>query len=224
MLETQESLPSSLASPSNSRQLRRVHAEHHSSFTLSTLRTTFSLDIPSDASPAFQIDATSSSLGGLGWKVRLCLLVAIAEESSDIGTEGVRLKSLALDGMRGEWGTSWKAPSDIAPLEKARPKPKAASPASSPQPPPAQGWASYITSSILGIPDGVIEDDNADDEEELYDGIKTDPDGGVGIGVNFSGGEEGWREVRVETVECEVPIIVWPGNTAFKVSDVVFNV
>lgn len=48
-LEAHESLPPSIASPSSSRHMRRVHADHHSSFMLSTLRTAFSLDIPSDA-------------------------------------------------------------------------------------------------------------------------------------------------------------------------------
>ena len=45
-LEAHESLPPSIASPSSS---RLMHADHHSSFMLSTLRTAFSLDIPSDA-------------------------------------------------------------------------------------------------------------------------------------------------------------------------------
>lgn len=31
-------------------------------------------------------------------------------------------------------------------------------------------------------------------------------------------------DVRLETVEAEVPVRVWPGNTAFKASDVVFDV
>ena len=48
--------------------------------------------------------------------------------------------------------------------------------------------------------------------------------GGVGQGVNFGSGEEGWTEVKVETVECEVPVRVWPGNTAFRAADVVFDV
>ena len=39
-----------------------------------------------------------------------------------------------------------------------------------------------------------------------------------------SAGEEDWKEVRVEMVECEVPIKVWPGNTAFKATEVVFEV
>lgn len=36
--------------------------------------------------------------------------------------------------------------------------------------------------------------------------------------------EEDWKEVKVEMVECEVPIKVWPGNTAFKATEVVFEV
>ncbi|KAJ8454968.1 hypothetical protein ONZ45_g19100 [Pleurotus djamor] len=64
LLEAQESLPSSISPPSTSRHLRRVHAEHYSAFVASTLRTTFSLDIPSDASPAFQIDVAQAQGGG----------------------------------------------------------------------------------------------------------------------------------------------------------------
>ncbi|KZW00700.1 Rgp1-domain-containing protein [Exidia glandulosa HHB12029] len=37
----------------------------------------------------------------------------------------------------------------------------------------------------------------------------------VGLGVS---------DVRLETVEAEVPVRVWPGNTAFKAADVVFDV
>ncbi|KAF8879966.1 Rgp1-domain-containing protein [Infundibulicybe gibba] len=211
LLEAQESLPSSISPPSSARHLRRVHAEHHSSFTSSTLRTTFSLDIPSDASPAFQVRVGEhqnprASFGGLEWKVRLCLLVAVAADSSDIGTENVRIKHLLRDGPRGEWGASWRAPSGIAPLEK----PHAATAPSAPK-----TWAEYFTSSFLGpaereYHDGDIEDTD-EDEEGVYDGIRTD--------------REEWVEgVKLETVECEVPIKVWPGNTAFKAMDVVFDV
>ncbi|KAK0434585.1 Rgp1-domain-containing protein [Armillaria borealis] len=217
MLETQEHLPSSIASPSNSRHLRRVHAEYHSSFTLSTLRTTFSLDIPSDGSPAFQIsigDDFPTTLGGLEWKVRLCLLVSIAAESSHAGSEGVRMKSLVRDGPEGEWGASWWATKSIAPMEK---------PVVPVRPPQPQGWAAYLAASILGT--GESEYHDGDEEEvEVIDGIKADPGGGVGVGVDFGGGREGWKAVKVETVECEVPVKVWPGNTAFKALDVVFTV
>ncbi|KAF9071502.1 hypothetical protein BDP27DRAFT_1322229 [Rhodocollybia butyracea] len=37
--------------------------------------------------------------------------------------------------------------------------------------------------------------------------------GGVGIGVDFSRGKETlWREVKLETVECEVPVGVCSGE------------
>ncbi|KII86306.1 hypothetical protein PLICRDRAFT_56036 [Plicaturopsis crispa FD-325 SS-3] len=215
ILESHESLPSSISSSSNSKHLRRTHAEHHSSFVLSTLRTTFALDIPSDASPAFQVNVGRPPSGGLEWKVRLCLLVAVAAESSLTGTEGVRLKHLVRDGPRGEWGSSWKATDGLTVLE--RPDPAAhlkPSQAVAPQG-GARSWASFFTASFLGAAEvGYHDGDDIEDEEEApYDD-----------GVDYGGGEEGWRNVKVETVECEVPIKVWPGNTAFKAMDVVFDV
>ncbi|KIK65894.1 hypothetical protein GYMLUDRAFT_70155 [Collybiopsis luxurians FD-317 M1] len=284
-LETHESLPYPISTtpntPSAVRQLKRVHVEHHSSFVLSTLRTTFALDIPSDASPAFQIkvgDDTEHLLGstqpkptrfegGLEWKVRLCLLVAVAKESSDSGTEGVRFKSLVRDGARGEWGSAWRAPADAAPCEKPVVPSSASSPLSPSQVPRVQqqqqgvvrSWTSYLAASLLGT--GEEEGGNryhdgdeypGDDEEDeddgdmddgrtrtrddypfprakskstMYDGIKPNRAGGVGVGVNFGGGREArWRSVKLETVECEVPVRVWPGNTAFRPVDVVFDV
>ncbi|KAF9463167.1 Rgp1-domain-containing protein [Collybia nuda] len=231
MLEAHESLPSSISPPSTSRHLRRIHAEHHSSFTTSTLRTTFSLDIPSDASPAFEVragitppGAPPTSSGGLQWKVRLCLLVAVAAESSETGTEGVRMKSLVRDGAQGQWGSSWRAPDSIAPMEKPqRPPPSPQAPTTTPK-----TWASFFASSFLGstespFHDGDEHDDN-DNEESDYDGVKPNMAGGVGVGVNFGGGDDGWKDVRLETVECEVPIKLWPGNTAFKAADIVFDV
>ncbi|THU96699.1 Rgp1-domain-containing protein [Dendrothele bispora CBS 962.96] len=70
-LETHESLPTALASPPSSgspgsRELKRVHAEHYSSFVLLTMRTTFSLDIPSNASAAFQIKVGNEKATGHG--------------------------------------------------------------------------------------------------------------------------------------------------------------
>ncbi|KAJ3765678.1 Rgp1-domain-containing protein [Lentinula raphanica] len=246
-LETHESLPYPISTTPNTaaaiRQLKRVHVEHHSSFVLSTLRTTFALDIPSDASPAFQIKVGDDHLhsintdtspkpkleGGLEWKVRLCLLVAVAKETSDSGTEGVRFKSLTRDGLRGEWGSTWKAPASAAPREK----PKTVDYSQlSPGPQQQQqgvvkSWTSFIAASFLDSLDDDDDDDGLENDEHYlsYDGIKPDLAGGVGVGVNFSGGREAkWQEVRLETVECEVPVKVWPGNTAFKPVDVVFDV
>lgn len=239
---------------------------------METLRTTFSLDIPSDASPGFQMrlgeglipnfdhlhssdspavaaKLKSSGNGGLEWKVRLCLLVAVAKESSDVGTEGVRFKSLVRDGPRGEWGSAWKAPQSVAPCEKpglgGNATTNNTSLSSSTSESGNQGvvksWASFIAASFLGSAeagyhdgDDLSEDYSYNDDDENarglgladdYDGIKPNHEGGVGTGVNFSGGrEDSWNEVILETVECEVPVRVWPGNTAFKPADVMFDV
>ena len=42
--------------------------------------------------------------------------------------------------------------------------------------------------------------------------------------LDIGGGDEGWGELRAEMVECEIPIRVWPGNTAFRPMEVVFDV
>lgn len=219
MLEAQESLPSLISPPSAARQMHRVHAEHHSSFVHSSLRTTFALDIPSDASPAFQVkigDATHvpAPTGGLEWKVRLCLLVAVAAESSDPGSQGVRMKHLLRDGARGEWGSSWKASPSIAPMEHPSHEQEQ-------QATQTQTWGQFFSASFLG---GSEPEDDTDDGE---DGTVTGEGMWDGDGEeqrDFGGGEEGWKDIKVETVECEVPIKVWPGNTAFKATDVVFDV
>ena len=100
-----------------------------------------------------------------------------------------------------------------------------------------RAWSQFIVTSILygnTDPDAEREyhdgDAISDNEEEdgggdfEYDGIIPDMGGGVGVGVDYGNGEEGWRDVKVEMVECEVPVRVFPGNTAFKALDVVFEV
>jgi hypothetical protein len=78
-----------------------------------------------------------------------------------------------------------------------------------------------ISSALLEDHD---DEENEESLDEGYDGIKPDLAGGVGKGVDFGGGDEGWRNAKLEMVECEVPVRVWPGNTAFKAMDVVFEV
>ena len=81
MLEAHESLPSEIAAPPDAQHaphMRRLCAEYHASFMPQTLSTTFALIMPLDTAPVFQISlggaASSSSDGGLAWKVRLCFL------------------------------------------------------------------------------------------------------------------------------------------------------
>jgi hypothetical protein len=206
-----------------------------------TLRTTFALDIPSDATPSFRLSLggkpspSSSESGGLAWKVRLCLLVAVAAPDAEV-------RGMVREGPRGHWGSTWVPTDSLAPLERERkPKPKPNPPAESPSSPlptsPTQtrSWASLFASTFLGMSEGGDGDDEGggvhsgggggdevltDEEEEEDD----DADGGGGGVDGLGAGEEEWREIAVETVECEVPVMVWPGNTAFRPEDVVFDV
>jgi RAB6A-GEF complex partner protein 2 len=187
-----------------------------------------------------QPGAPSTTLGGLEWKVRLCLLVAVTTELAQSGTEAVKVKQMVRDGPRGEWGSSWRAPSGIAPMEKPEKVRPVQLSLQEKKQNARQSWAAFFTSSIIGASserafhdgdEGIDDEGNGDDDGDgegeddgVYDGIKPDRAGGVGVGVNFGGGEEGWRDVKLETVECEVPIKLWPGNTAFKAVDVVFDV
>ena len=217
MLEAHESLPSEIAAPPDARQasyMRRVHAEHHASFMSQTLRTTFALDIPSDAAPAFRLSlGGTSSGGGLAWKVRLCLLVAVA-------APGAQVRGMAREGPRGRWGSTWVPTDSIAPRERP---PKSADPVPSSPPaaaasPPTRSWASFLASTFLSVSEGAFHDG----DDALADGV--DGHGLADGEVDLGAGEEGWRELGVETVECEVPVMVWPGNTAFRPEDVVFDV
>ncbi|KAK7057382.1 Rgp1-domain-containing protein [Favolaschia claudopus] len=245
LLEAHESLPNTLANPPSTpvtaRYLRRVHAEHHARFVLGTLRLGFALDIPSDGSPAFGVVAganANGTVGGLEWKVRLCLLVGVTRAESDPGTEGVRVKGLVRagdeknGGGRGAWGGAWRAPARLGVLERI-PPPSPSPPSSAPE--KSAGWGAFLAASFLGASEGGYHDGDDFDEDEgvetstdedeyEYDGVKSDLAGGVGIGVRYGGREEGWTDVKVEMVECVVPVRVWAGNTAFRPGDVVFNV
>ncbi|KAG5348888.1 hypothetical protein C0989_007418, partial [Termitomyces sp. Mn162] len=55
ILKAHKSLPSMISPTTPSRQLKCIRAEHNSPHLLLTLRTTFTLDIPSDAAPVFQV-------------------------------------------------------------------------------------------------------------------------------------------------------------------------
>lgn len=222
MLEAHESFPSDLTAlpttdkrptppTTSSSYMRRMHAEHHASFMPQTLRTTFALDIPSDATPTFRLSlGGKSSEGGLAWKVRLCLLVAVAAPDALV-------RGMVREGPRGHWGSTWVPTDSLAPRERL-PRPAAEKPLGPPplptSPTQTRSWASLFASTFLGLSEG---------GGGVHDGdeVLTDEDD---VEVDLGGGEEDWREIAVETVECEVPVMVWPGNTAFRPEDVVFDV
>ncbi|KAG9006674.1 hypothetical protein FRB94_000509 [Tulasnella sp. JGI-2019a] len=192
ILEAHEVLPTRLGMSKNqpqvkTRALRRVHAQFQSSMVMDSQRISFSLDIPSDASPGFRVAMEDGGNGGLEWRVRMCFLVAMGSEMDDEGETSSR--HLVRDGSGGDWGTSWKATPGLAPITRTdgpaeNPYRQAASSSSSP-------WSLFTTRLV----DQAAEDD-----------------------------VEGWQECVVETVECEVGITVWPGNTLYRPPQLDFNI
>jgi RAB6A-GEF complex partner protein 2 len=198
MLEAHEAIPSALSQPApihKSRGLRRVHAEHHASMVIDSLRVPFTLDIPSDASPCFRVGIEDSDYppdGGLDWKVRMTFLVAMG------GEDGSGTRHLLRDGAGGEWGNSWKATPSLAPLSRGAGvvgaggvyyRPSTATTSST-----GSAWSLFSTRSTDATPTG-------------------EP-----------AGDWDWREATTETVECEVGITVWPGNTLYKPAQCDFEV
>lgn len=212
-LEAHESLPpglqytDSILSAGGARALRRVHAEHHESLTAFCTRTAFGLNIPSDASPEFwlckqggksnskaggdsddEVDEGPREQGGVSWRIRICLLVALEPPGGT--SPSTHLVRSSHNG--GSWATSYVARDSITPVVVRDHAPEPAS--DEPPPTPSSGWGSFLTSPF-----------------SLGGGSRKE----MGRDV---------VETELSTVECEVPIRVWPGNTAFKAQDVVFDV
>ncbi|KAI0033695.1 hypothetical protein K488DRAFT_77699 [Vararia minispora EC-137] len=213
--QAHESLPSALGtSASEAKFMRRAYAEDHAAVLSCTLRTTFALDIPSDAAPAFSLKlgdgippanghandphlpSPAATRGGVEWKVRVCLLVCVAPERARV--RGARRK-----GDVGEWASSYIPTS--TPLCHRVVEPAALRTSTD----SVGSWTAWFTSTFVApttYHDGDMEG------ESTHESDTEDED------------EVGWEEMRTEMVECEVPVHVWPGNTAFRAMDVVFDV
>jgi RAB6A-GEF complex partner protein 2 len=77
-----------------------------------------------------------------------------------------------------------------------------------------------IPSTTIGEDDGDASKEEDDDGSSRWKGKGREgllePDG--------LGDEDEWRKMKLERVECEIPIEVWPGNTAFRPAEVVFEI
>lgn len=124
--------------------LSRTHADHISSLTIDISRLALSLDIPSDATPAFSLAAGPGGHGGLQWRVRLVFLVASPNGDGAGRHEAVHLAPNHTDSDN----TAYTALDALTPVLQHHKE---------------------------------------------------------------------WRDMVVETVECDVPVTVLAGNTAFLV-------
>lgn len=171
-LESHEVIPETLLPPSASTsgrvrqpELRRNHAESRTAYAQFMKRTSFSLDIPSDATPGFSLSAGDGKAGGLEWRLRIAFLVASLpsrksmDHRRDAESEVKVAKSSAslhLEPTEGDTdNTAYSAAPSLVPL--------------------------------LAYPGG-------------------------------------WAQAKAETVECQVPIQVLAGSTAFVVRPSLFTV
>ncbi|WVQ71742.1 hypothetical protein IAR50_001283 [Cryptococcus sp. DSM 104548] len=168
--------------------LQTVHAEYHTAYAVSSERLAFSLDIPSDATPAFSLAAGEGEKGGLEWRIKLKFTVGVPAH----GIPKAHRRSV---------DHSRKSVDGHAPVSEAV-------------------NLIPIKSHRSGSGD---EGDNA-----FYAALQSlNPVLPVSQAyrdaVGPGGGAE-WSEMRTEMVECEVPVKVLAGNTAFLVRPAVFVV
>lgn len=208
-------LPLSASTSGRSRQppLGRLHAEHHSAYAIHTSRLAFSLDIPSDATPAFSLAAGPDGFkGGLEWRVRLAFLVSVPPKK--------RHRKSQSGGASGGAGAS-----GILGGASAKPAQgglKGSSPVVHLVPREGQG-SGHTHGHGHGHGQGKADGDNryfaASEALTPLMPLEVGKDGkGSGPSPKRSnGGEVAWEEMRTETMECEVPVKVLAGNTAFLV-------
>ena len=156
--------------------LARLHADYRSSYVLGTTRMAVSLDIPSDATPAFSLAAgPGGKKGGVEWRVRLAFLVAVpASRRNRKSIDGRRGPRKSVDGHAGP-------------------------------------------TSVHLLPDSGPHATRDDKDNSFY---AASPGLAPLVPVPHSKDQSGqimWEELKTELVECEIPIRVLAGNTAFVV-------
>ncbi|WVF72142.1 hypothetical protein IAT40_006954 [Kwoniella sp. CBS 6097] len=192
-LESHELIPQPLLPPPGNHQLplTRLHAEHRSSYVVSSSRLAFSLDIPSDATPAFSLAAGEGDKGGLEWKVKLQFVVAVPPHHH--GNDHRRKESVDRSGDERHQHPASNAVS-LLPL-------------------PRNGndndnkfySASTTLAPLVPVHSGTLFPNG------------TGYIGGNGKENTHVSGPKRLVEMKTELVECEVPVKVLAGNTAFVV-------
>ncbi|KAK8869820.1 hypothetical protein IAR55_000388 [Kwoniella newhampshirensis] len=197
-LESHELIPEPLlpppatSGPPKQPALGRLHAEHHSSYALSASRIAFSLDIPSDATPAFTLAAGEGGKGGLEWRVKLSFTVAVPPHHHHHRQSNGQGTKRPTKGINENGGGQEREKKNVA--------------------------VHLLPSSSNG----------SHDADNKYYSASTSmspllPISGVSQGrTDIAGQGQGektreWYEMRTEVVECEVPVKVLAGNTAFVV-------
>ncbi|WWC69452.1 uncharacterized protein I206_103391 [Kwoniella pini CBS 10737] len=197
-LESRELIPQTLLPPPGDSQptLARLHAEHRSSYVISSSRIAFSLDIPSDATPGFSLMAgEEGNKGGLEWKVKLQFVVAVPHYHQHHLQHQSNGHRRSESGIRGEKSNTSKI-------------------------------GKYDIISLL--PSSLNNNDNDNQfytastnlTPLLHSSEHSKSNGSTDLNLQENNREkfaEKWEEMNTELVECEIPVKVLAGNTAFIV-------
>lgn len=188
-------LPPSLSSRGSAQPpLYRLHAEHHTLYALSAQRLAFSLDIPSDATPAFNLAAGEGEKGGLQWKLKLNFTVGVPPRDWKRKTGESNLKSESDVDTKGTMKCSGV---HLLPIQRSRNI--------------DEGDNIFYSASTGITPMIPRHRQNASSTSGSKSDVKNEE------AVN-------WYESRTESVECEVPVRVLAGSTAFLVRPLVYTV
>ncbi|KIR25439.1 hypothetical protein I307_06022 [Cryptococcus deuterogattii 99/473] len=199
-LLSQELIPEPLLPPSlhsggsTQPSLYRLHAEHHTLYALSAQRLAFSLDIPSDATPAFNLVAGEGEKGGLQWKLKLNFTVGVPPREWKRKTNASNPKS---ENDVDAKGTMRSAGVHLLPTQSSR---------------TADEGDNTFYSASTGITPLIPRHRQS---MSSASGSKNDVRNEEAVN---------WCESRTESVECEVPVKVLAGSTAFLVRPSVYTI
>lgn len=173
--------------------LYKLHAEHHTLYALSAQRLSFSLDIPSDATPAFNLAAGEGEKGGLQWKLKLNFTVGVPPREWKRKIDESNLKS---ENDVDTKGTMKCSGVHLLPIQHSR---------------NVDGDNTFYSASTGITPLIPRHRQNISSAS----GSKSDAKNEEAVN---------WYESRTESVECEVPVRVLAGSTAFLVRPSVYAV
>lgn len=200
-LESTESLALHTPAPQT-----RKHAEHHAALAIGAQRAAFSLDIPSDGTPSFSLTATETSSLPNGTASSLNGRWAPNGHMPTHNGNGIIKSKTALEG-----GLQWRVRVALVVCMSSRARhvvrdglgnewgeawragelaPVGPASSKSAVASGGGGWGSFFV--------GWTGEDESIEGEEKQDE------------------EEKWVKLNLETLECELPITVFPGSTAYQ--------
>ncbi|KAG9125759.1 hypothetical protein FRC07_006318 [Ceratobasidium sp. 392] len=193
ILEATESLALHTPAPQT-----RKYAEHHAALALGTQRASFSLDIPSDGAPSFALVLKPSEPSNKGLPNGHATLQngLAARGNKNIGTV--------------EGGLQWRVRMAFVVCMSSRPRHVV-------RDGPGNEWGDAWRATAELAPLGPASDANASTGSETWGSFFGRWTGDEDV-EGAPEGEEKWTKLKLETLECELPINVFPGSTAYQPS------